>query len=297
MVGTRFTASQPPLAPRAGIGLKPAHFRPLLERRALGGETGAGPHWVEVHPQNYMMDGGPMHRWLTAIRADMPVSMHSVGLSIGDPDGHDAAELERLALLVDRYEPAMVSDHLSWSSLAGEAIPDLLPLPMTEESLDHFVREVDIIQERLKRPILIENPSRMIAFAEDSYEEVDFLKALSKRSGCGLLIDVNNILVGRTNVGLDPEAYVAALPADAIGEVHVAGHTVEEHEGGALLAIDDHGSPVGEECWTLLETLIDRIGPRPVLVERDNDVPEYDELAAEAARADAILMRELTHAA
>nr|WP_280638932.1 DUF692 domain-containing protein [Sphingomicrobium aestuariivivum] len=282
---------------RGGIGLKPEHFGDFLDARPGRSEGGRGPSWVEVHPQNYMMAGGPMHRWLTAVREAVPVSFHSVGLSIGDPDGCDRDELERLARLCERYQPAMVSDHLSWSSLGGELLPDLLPLPMTDATLSHFVTEVGRIQDRLQRRILIENPSRMVAFAEDTYEEAGFLAELSRRSGCGLLVDVNNILVARTNVGLDPRAYLDALPHDAIGEIHVAGHTVEEHEGGALLAIDDHGSPVSEECWALLGELLDRTGPRPVLVERDNDVPAFAELAAEAAHADRLVEGAYRHAA
>ncbi|MCJ7421963.1 DUF692 domain-containing protein [Sphingomicrobium astaxanthinifaciens] len=282
-----------PLPPRAGIGLKPQHFAPFLEAR----ERGQGPGWIEVHPQNYMMAGGPSHRWLGAVRAAVPVSFHSVGLSIGDPDGCDRDELERLAALCERYAPAMVSDHLSWSSLGGERLPDLLPLPMTAASLAHFVTEVGRIQDRLARPILIENPSRMVAFAEDSYDEAEFLAELVRRSGCGLLVDVNNILVARTNVGIDPHAYLDALPLEAIGEIHVAGHALERHPGGALLAIDDHGSPVSEECWALLAALLERCGPRPVLVERDNDVPAFATLAAEAARAERLLEGALSHAA
>ena len=281
------------LPARAGVGLKSEHFADLLDAR----QRGAGPSWVEVHPQNYMMDGGPMHRWLNRVRDIVPVSFHSVGLSMGDPAGVDEDELERLAALVGRYQPAMVSDHLSWSSLGGEQVPDLLPLPMTDATLDHFARQVDRVQERLGRKILIENPSRMTAFRGDTYDEPGFLHALARRTGCGLLVDVNNILVARTNLGLDPDAYVDALDSTLIGEVHVAGHTVEEHDGGARLAIDDHGSPVSEECWTLLERLLDRIGPRPVLLERDNDVPAFVDLVAEASRADAMLTRSLADVA
>ena len=295
MFGTRSPSLPASLPPRAGIGLKSPHFAPFLDSRRQG--AGAVPTWVEVHPQNFMMGGGPMHRWLTAIREVAPLSFHSVGLSIGDPYGHDRDELERLAPLVRRYEPAMVSDHLSWSSIGGEYLPDLLPPPMTERTLDHFVREVSIIQERLGRTILIENPSRMLAFADDTFAEADFLSELSRRAGCGLLIDVNNVLVSRTNVGLDPLAYIDALPHATIGEVHIAGHAIEDHGDGALLAIDDHGSPVSEECWSLLEALLQRTGPRPVLLERDNDVPAFDELVAEATRADTLLLQETRHAA
>ncbi len=282
---------QPP-PPGGGIGLKSEHFADFLDAAARG----AGPHWAEVHPQNYMMAGGPMHRWLTAVREAVPVSFHSVGLSLGDPGGVDLEELDRLAKLVDRYQPALVSDHLSWSSIDGEAFPDLLPLPMTKASLDHFARQVDVVQERLGRQMLIENPSRMIAFSGDEYAEENFLAELVRRTGCGLIIDVNNVIVQQINLGIDPVAYLDSIDPAAVGEIHVAGHALEDHDG-ELLAIDDHGSPVSDECWSLLEHFLDRIGPRPVLVERDNAIPAFAELAAEAARADAICQRSLAHAA
>nr|WP_221184897.1 DUF692 domain-containing protein [Sphingomicrobium lutaoense] len=272
--------------------MKSAHFAQFLDAAARG----AGPRWVEVHPQNYMMAGGPMHRWLEAVREAVPVSFHSVGLSLGDPDGVDLAELDRLAALCERYEPALVSDHLSWSSLSGEHFPDLLPLPMTRASLDHFAAQVAIVQERLGRAMLVENPSRMIAFAGDEYSEEQFLSELVRRTGCGLILDVNNVIVQSINLGIDAVAYLDAIDGAAVGEVHVAGHAIEEH-GKERLAIDDHGSPVSEECWALLERLLARIGPRPVLVERDNALPAFAELAAEAARADAICERSLAHAA
>lgn len=286
-------ASLPGLPLRGGIGLKPAHFAELIDSAGRG----AGPHWVEVHPQNYMMAGGPMHRWLSAVAERLPLSFHSVGLSIGDPGGCDRDELERLAALVDRYRPQMVSDHLSWSSLDGEKIPDLLPVPLTRALLDHFVSEVGRVQDRLKRPILIENLSRMLAFAADEYEETQFLSLLCERSGCGLLLDINNVIVSAANLGLDDAAWLAAIDPGLVGEIHVAGHSIVEHEPGIRLAIDDHGSPVGERCWALLERFLERSGPRPVLVERDNAIPPFAELAAEAARADRLLAGELANAA
>ncbi len=286
-------APQQPLPARGGIGLKPSHFADVLD--AAG--RGVGLQWVEIHPQNYMMAGGPMHRWLTAIREVLPVSFHSVGLSLGDPAGCDNEELERLAILADRYQPAMISDHLSWSSLAGERIPDLLEVPMTEASLTHFVTEVSRVQDRLRRPILVENPSRMLAFAGDDYDEPAFLASLCARSGCGLLLDVNNVIVSSINLGFDPAHYLGAIDGSLVGEIHVAGHAIEDHDNGARLAIDDHGSPVSELCWTLLARLIGRIGPKPVLVERDTDIPAFAELSNECARADALLVTELAHAA
>lgn len=282
-----------PLPPRGGIGLKSAHFADLLD----AAERGAGPHWVEIHPQNFMMDGGPMHRWLGAIAERLPLSMHSVALSLGDPSGVDRDELERLAKLVDRYQPSMVSDHLSWSSLDGERIPDLLPMPMTRASLDHFVTQASIVQDRLGRRILLENPSRLLAFTGDEYDEPQFLAELCGRSGCGLLLDINNVIVSAINLGIDAHAYLAAIDPALVGEIHVAGHSVEDHGDGLFVAIDDHGSPVSEECWSLLAHFLDRAGPKPVLVERDNDVPDFADLAAEVAQADAILTLELADAA
>lgn len=279
---------------RAGVGLKAAHYGEFLE----SARRGESPAWVEVHPQNYFCAGGPSLRWLTAVRDVVPVSFHSVGLSLGSPEGPDPDELEALAALAERFEPAMVSDHLSWSVLPGDKMPDLLPIPMTGTSLRHFVRSVDRVQERLRRSILIENPSRLLAFCGDEYSESDFLIELAGRSGCGLLVDVNNILVGATNLGFDPVRYVDEIARAPIGELHIAGHTVQmDPDDGAQTAIDDHGSPVTEACWQLLERLLDITGPLPVLLERDNNIPPYDELAAEAARADRLLVRELANAA
>lgn len=238
-----------------------------------------------------------MHRWLTAVREAMPISFHSVGLSLGDPDGCDVEELERVAALADRYEPAMISEHLSWSSLAGERIPDLLPMPMTHESLAHFISEVGRMQDRLQRSILIENPSRLVAFAGDDYDEPGFLAELCARSGCGLLLDINNVIVTGINLGLDPDAYLQAIDPALVGEIHIAGHFIENHGSDGLIAIDDHGSPVSEHCWALLARFLRRAGPKPVLVERDNNVPPFAELAAEVARADGLLALEFADAA
>lgn len=286
-------ASRCLLPARGGLGLKPCHFASVLDAAARGD----GACWVEVHPQNYMTNGGPMHRWLTEIRAHLPLSFHSVGLSLGDPGGSDREELERLAGLVDRYEPAVISDHLSWSSLSGERIPDLLPFPMTGASLAHFVAEVARVQDRLKRRILVENPSRMLAFAGDEYDEPSFVAELCARSGCGLLLDINNVIVSAVNLGLDGDAYIDAIEPWLVGEIHVAGHKIEDHGDGRRVAIDDHGSAVGEQCWSLLARFLRRSGPRPVLIERDNAIPAYEELADEVERADALLREEFADAA
>lgn len=286
-------AANESLPNRGGIGLKAPHFRAVLE----AAKRGAGPAWAEIHPQNYAMAGGPLHNWLTAIGEFLPLSFHSVGLSLGDPDGCDREELERLACLVDRYQPGAVSDHLSWSSLSGERIPDLLPCPLTRDSLAHVVCEVSRVQDRLKRNILVENPSRMIVFAGDDYDEPEFLAELCKRSGCELLLDINNVLVSSMNLGFDPQQWLSSIDTAIVGEIHVAGHSIREPEPGLRIVVDDHGSAVSEGCWRLLAAFIDRAGPRPVLVERDNAVPAYSELAAEVSRADALLSGEIANAA
>ena len=282
------------LPARAGIGLKAAHYAQFLEAV----RRGDSPAWVEVHPQNYFSAGGPSLRWLSAVREAVPVSFHSVGLSLGSPEGPDLDELEALATLCSRFKPAMVSDHLSWSTFRGDKMPDLLPVPMTGESLNHFVRSVERVQERLGRQILVENPSRVLAFRGDSFGEAEFLVELARRSGCGLLVDVNNVLVGATNLGFDPVSYIDDIAEAPIGEIHIAGHTLEiDPDDGACTAIDDHGSPVSNECWSLLERLLERTGELPVLIERDNNLPPFAELTAEARRADRLLVEELANAA
>lgn len=280
--------SVPPLhslPPRAGIGLRSRHYVDVLD----AAERGAAPAWAEVHPQNYFGAGGPPHRWLTAIADHMPLSFHSVGLSLGSASGVDADELEALAALCDRYEPAMVSDHLSWSNGPDDKFPDLLPIPYTNAALDHFVGEVARVQDRLGRGILIENPSRYLAYAESDWDEVQFLHELCRRSGCRLLLDINNVEVSAFNLGLDPAPWLDAFDPALVGEIHVAGHAVKDDGMGGLIAIDDHGSAVRPRCWDLLATFLRRAGPKPVLVEWDTDVPDYDVLMAEAAKADALI--------
>ncbi|WP_324187655.1 MNIO family bufferin maturase [Sphingopyxis solisilvae] len=280
------------LPPRAGIGLKPQHYADVL----AAAERGTAPAWAEVHPQNYFGAGGPPHRWLTAIDQCLPLSFHSVGLSIGSAAGVDLDELEALAALCDRYQPAMISDHLSWSNGPNDKFPDLLPIPYTHAALDHFVAEVEKVQNRLGRTILIENPSRYLAYAQSDWDEVDFLHALCRRSGCGLLLDINNVEVSAFNLGLDPIAWLDAFDPGLVGEIHVAGHAVKDDDMGGMIAIDDHGSPVRSSCWDLLTRLLARGGPKPVLVEWDTDVPDYATLMAEAMTADALLLSEVTFA-
>ena len=248
------TASLLPTLPvRAGIGLKPQHYADVL----AAAEQGRAPAWAEVHPQNYFGAGGPPHRWLTAIAEHLPISFHSVGLSLGSASGADRDELEALAALCRRYAPAMVSDHLSWSNGLDDKFPDLLPIPYSQPALNHFTAEVGRVQDRLRRPLLIENPSRYLAYAGDDWSEVDFLHELCRRSGCGLLLDINNIEVSAFNLGLDPVAWLDAFDPRHVGEIHVAGHAVKEDGMGGTIAIDDHGSPVRASCWDLLARFLD----------------------------------------
>ena len=279
----------PPLPPQAGISLKPQHYDAALGRAPVEPSASQDvdpfrPGWVEVHPQNYFCDGGPPHRWLAAISDAYPVSFHSVGLSLGSAEGLNQQELDHLTALCDRFEPALVSDHLSWSGSANNRYPDLLPLPYTRECLNHFAVQVERVQDKLQRTILIENPSRYLAFASDEMEEAEFLHALCRKAGCRLLFDINNVEVSATNLGLDPFAMIDAIDDGLVGEIHLAGHTSEIHDDGALL-IDDHGSAVSDLTWRLFERFIARAGAKPVLIEWDTDVPAYDVLLCEAEKA------------
>lgn len=272
------------LPPSGGIGLKSVHYNDVLSSE----DGSKNPGWVEVHPQNYFGDGGPPHRWLTAIAEDHPLSFHSVGLSLGSADGLNQHDLNKIADLCDRYQPAMVSDHLSWSGNAHDRYPDLLPIPYTQEALDHFSREIDKVQSRLGRAILIENPSRYLSYNDDEMSETDFILSLCKQSGCGLLFDINNVEVTATNVGLDMDAYIDAIDPALVGEMHLAGHAREDHESGVLL-IDNHGSVVSDVTWRLYERFIKRAGPKPTLIEWDTDIPDYDILMSEVAKVDTVL--------
>ncbi len=277
------------LPPSGGIGLKSVHYNDVLNEDMDAGH----PSWVEVHPQNYFGDGGPAHRWLTAIAGVYPLSFHSVGLSLGSADGLNEYDLEKIAALCEQYEPAMVSDHLSWSGNAHDRYPDLLPIPYTKESLEHFSDQIGHVQDRLKRPILIENPSRYLSYRDDEMSETDFIHALCSQAGCGLLFDINNVEVTATNVGLDMEAYVDAIDPQIVGEMHLAGHAREEHESGPLL-IDDHGSIVSDVTWRLYRRFIARAGPKPTLIEWDTDIPTYNVLMAEVDKVEAVLGDHLT---
>jgi uncharacterized protein (UPF0276 family) len=243
--------------------------------------------WLEVHPENYL-GGGPAVRALQAIRQDYPVSFHAVGLSVGTADGLDRRHLGRLKSLADRLEPALVSEHLAWSQVSGAYLNHLLPLPYTDEALAVVCRNVDEVQTTLGRRVLIENPSGYLRFTASTIPEAEFLAALVRRTGCGLLCDVNNVYVTTQNLGVDPVAYLAALPPDAVDEIHLAGHSVNDADG-QLLLIDDHGSPVSPAVWALYEHALRRFGAVPTLVEWDTEVPTLEVLLQEARRAEARL--------
>jgi uncharacterized protein len=267
-------------SPSAGLGLKPEHFRPALEEQAAG-------LWFEVHPENYMSGGGPRLAWLDAIRAQRPLSLHGVGMSLGGLEPPDAMHLQRWKRLLDRYEPVRISEHLAWSVHSGTYFNDLLPTPMTRAALDRFCSHVDAMQTTLGRQVLIENPSRYLPLRED-IPEAEFLAETVRRTGCGLLLDVNNLYVSAHNLGFDISAWLDTIPAAAVGEIHLAGHELDAGLGDELL-IDTHGAPIAGPVWALYQAVIKRIGPRPVLIERDNNLPAFDVLLAERERAQGVL--------
>jgi len=269
--------------PSAGLGLKPQHYREALASTAVG-------LWFEVHPENYMCDGGPRLAWLEAIREDHPLSLHGVGLSLAADEEPDPGHLARLRRLADRFDPFVVSEHLAWSQRGGVYRPDLLPFPRTRPALIRISTNIARMQDALSRRVLIENPSLYLPLTGHELEEAEFLAELVRRTGCGLLLDVNNVYVSANNLGFDPQVYLDAVPAEAIGEIHLAGHA-EDQRFGASLLIDSHGAPIAEPVWALYRSVVERIGPRPTLIERDDAIPAFTELLGERERADDILHR------
>jgi uncharacterized protein len=265
-----------PIPARAGIGLRAPHYRELLERRPDVG-------WVEVHSENYFGEGGQPRWFLERVRRDYPVSLHGVGLSLGSADALDLDHLISLKALIERFEPGLVSDHLSWSAVGGRYLNDLLPLPYTEEALQVFCDHVAQAQEFLGRRMLIENPSSYVVWCHSTIPESEFLRAVVERTGCGILLDVNNVYVSATNHGFDPFAYLAAIPVAPVAEIHLAGFDRGEH-----CLIDTHGKPVAEPVWALYAAAMRRFGPVPTLIEWDTDLPPLDVLLAEAAKADTL---------
>jgi hypothetical protein len=264
----------------AGIGLRAPHMAEFDRRRPAAGI-------LEIHAENYLAPS-PLLAKIEGLRADYALSIHAVGLSLGSAGGLDENHLDRLTCLVERLQPELLSDHLSWSTAGGRYLNDLLPLPYTEEALDVVVRNIGRLQEKLRRQVSIENPSCYLRFSHSTLSEPEFLGEVARRSGCGLLLDANNIHVTAHNLRLDPQAWLAHLRAEAITEYHLAGHAVNDADGEPIL-IDDHGSRVGDSVWTLFDEIVQRFGPRPTVVEWDTDIPALAVLLDEAAHADRVL--------
>jgi len=270
---------------RAGVGYKSKHLDDILaEPNAIG--------WLEIHAENYMGDGGPQLTQLRYLRERFPISCHGVGLSIGSEGPLDKEHLARLKKLVDWLNPALFSEHLAWSTHDIDFLNDLLPAPYTQETVNTVVSHIDQVQDVIGRQMLLENPSVYVMFEQSTMSEIEFLNEVVMRTGCGLLLDVNNIYVSNTNQQTSAEIYLADFPVEHIGEVHLGGHDAQTDDFGDPLLIDSHNAPVVDPVWGLYETLIKRTGPLPTLIEWDNDIPEWPVLANEARLADAILIRQ-----
>ena len=270
------------LPARSGLGLKPEHFRTILD-------TTPDLGFFEIHAENYMVDGGPFHHHLSQIRSRYPLSIHGVGLSIGGESPLDEAHLDRLAALLQRYEPQSFSEHLAWSSHGDVFLNDLLPVPYCAETLMRICDHIDRVQEKLKRRLLLENPATYVEFAASTMSEGEFISAVVRRTGCGLLLDVNNVYVSCVNHGRDPCAAIDALPLAATGEIHLAGFARDTDAAGDELLIDSHGTPVAEAVWALYRHALRRVGQVATLIERDNDIPAFSVLLAEARKAENML--------
>lgn len=267
---------------RAGVGLKPEHFSRIIE-------TWPDLGFFEIHAENYMVDGGPFHYYLTRIRENYPLSIHGVGLSIGGESPLDLNHLDKLANLVKRYEPHLFSEHLAWSSHGGVFTNDLLPVPYDAQTLLRVCNHIEQIQEKLKHQMLLENPATYVEFSTSTMSETEFIKEVIRRTGCGLLLDVNNVYVSCINHHYDPDATICALPLQAVGEVHLAGFAIEKDIDGTQLLIDTHGAAIAQKVWDLYDFTLDRVGPIATLIERDNNIPSFDDLLPEAFRADQLI--------
>lgn len=270
-------ARRPDLPNAPGVGYKPQHFANILE-------APAPVEWLEIHAENYMGQGGRPLAQLRHLSERFPVSVHGVGLSIGGEGALDREHLARLKTLCDWLNPASFSEHLAWSSHENAFLNDLLPLPYTNATLERVADHIDQVQDVLGRQMLLENPSSYLAFCESTMRETEFLAALAQRTGCGLLLDVNNVFVSATNLQLDARAYIDDFPLDRVGEIHLGGHDEDMDDHGAPLLIDSHGREVADPVWALLGYTLARSGPRPLLIEWDTDVPDWPILAAEAQR-------------
>jgi uncharacterized protein (UPF0276 family) len=273
---------------RAGIGLKSQHYRQILETQPPVG-------FFEVHAENYMVAGGPFHHYLQRIREHYPLSIHGVGLSIGAEQPLDERHLDRLAALIERYQPQAFSEHLAWSSHADLFLNDLLPVAYDPATLTRVCEHIDRVQNRLQRRMLLENPATYVEYAYSTMSETSFISEVVRRSGCGLLLDVNNVYVSCINHNWDALAYINALPLHAVGELHLAGFTEDRDSAGDRLLIDAHGAPVDDAVWRLYAQVLQRLGPTPTLIERDNDIPTLDVLVAEARQAERQLALHHAH--
>lgn len=274
------------LPARGGVGLKADHYHRILNDKPDMG-------FFEIHAENYMGAGGPPHGYLEAIRRDYPISLHGVGLSIGGADPLNKEHLSRVKDVADRYDPGLFSEHLAWSTHDTEYFNDLLPLPYTEVTLQQVVDHIDEVQTFLGRQMLLENPSAYVIFKESTYEETEFLREIVKRTGCGLLLDVNNVFVSATNSGGSPEDYVDRFPVEHVQEIHLGGHAPETDELGYPLLIDAHDRKVADPVWSLYARTIDRTGPQPTLIEWDANIPTWDILAYEAEQADVVIQSHI----
>ncbi|VVE32624.1 MNIO family bufferin maturase [Pandoraea anhela] len=261
-----------------GTSFKHEHLQAILA-------DGLRDGFFEVHAENYMGDGGPPHRALAAIRQEYPLSIHGVGMSIGGPDALDNGHLTRFRELVARYEPELVSEHLAWSSHAGTFYNDLLPLPYTAATLAHVCAHIDQVQEAIRRPLLLENPATYVAFTTSTMTELEFIREIVKRTGCGLLLDVNNVMVSTTNHGASAIQYLDAFPVEHVCEIHLAGHNVQTDDSHRPLLIDSHDRAVSPDVWTLFHRVIARAGVIPTLIEWDSDLPDWPTLRAQALTA------------
>jgi uncharacterized protein (UPF0276 family) len=271
----------------AGASFKHEHLPAILK-------DGTQDGFFEVHAENYMGAGGPPHHALEQIRRDYPVSLHGVAMSIGGPQSLDRNHLERFRTLVERYEPALVSEHLAWSTHEANYFNDLLPLPYTEATLKRVSEHIDEVQQAIRRPILLENPSTYVIFRESTMSETDFIRGIVQRTGCGLLLDVNNVFVSATNHGYSAREYLHDFPIGHVGEIHLAGHAEQFDDEGDRLLIDSHDGPISDAVWKLFEIVLNRSGPIPTLVEWDSSIPDWPVLKAEAAAAQDILDQYVT---
>ncbi|MEO1733306.1 MAG: DUF692 domain-containing protein [Pseudomonadota bacterium] len=280
MLDATHSHTQLPAAP--GVGYKPQHFTQIMENPGT-------VRWLEIHAENYMGDGGRPLAQLRHLSDAFPMSVHGVGLSIGGEGPLDRDHLARLQKLVGWLNPASFSEHLAWSTHDSHFLNDLLPLPYTNATLARVADHIDHVQNVVGRPMLLENPSSYLAFDESTWSETDFLAEISRRTGCGLLLDVNNVFVSATNLGYSPQSYIDAYPLEKVGEIHLGGHDEDEDDHGTPLLIDSHGREVVDPVWALLDYTLAKSGPKPVLVEWDTDVPDWPTLEAEAARANKAL--------